>query len=361
MTSPEYSGPAIRPTNSARTGAAAPDRDPLGSEEMKMIRPTLDLDGFQRLLWTFAQHRIITVASRAGILRHLAEKPATAEDVARELGLDNLATGKVIRALAALGIVEADDERYRAVASLRPHFLPGEKNILPFLEHSHAMYERWGSTLEPWLRGEDWPVAERTPEEVRRFGAAMRAMGSQMARRVAGALDFEGAARMLDVGGGWGHFSRAFCDVQEGLQATVLDVPPVVEKAQADLGGSGYEDRIDFLPGDYLATDYGSDFDLVLFANVLHQETCDRAAEMVRRGAAALAPGGRVVVVDFAIDDLQREHLLGALFAINMRSFGDTWTEPTIRGWIEAAGLADFDRTDLGPDRWIITGRKPKS
>jgi 2-polyprenyl-3-methyl-5-hydroxy-6-metoxy-1,4-benzoquinol methylase len=302
---------------------------------MKMAATPLDLDGFQRLLWTFAEHRIITVAARTGILGQLAEHHTLTDDVARELGLDPLATGKMIRALAALGIVEADGDRYRVSEALRPFFRSGDDNLLPFLEHSHSMYERWGSTLEPWLRGDEWPVAERTPEEIRRFGAAMRAMGSQMARRVAAILDFEGAERLLDVGGGWGHFAKAFCKAKTDLRATVLDIPEVAERATADLQGTELEHRIDFLAGDYLSTNYGTDFDLVLFANVLHQETDDRAAEMIRRGAAALAPGGRVMVVDFAIDDRQRKHLLGALFAINMRSFGDTWPEPTIRGWLE--------------------------
>jgi len=318
----------------------------------------MNLDEFQRLLWGFAGHRVITVAGRTGILRLLAESDCTTDEIASRLDLDALAAGKVVRALTALGVAEADGERYCAAASLREHFLPGDRDVVPFLEHSHAMYERWGETLEPWLRGEDWPVAERTPEEVQRFGAAMRAMGAQMARRVAGALDLEGVDRMLDVGGGWGQFAQALCRVKPGLQATVLDRPEVVERASEELSGTEFEERIEFLPGDYLATDYGSGYDLVLLANVLHQETADRAGEMVRRGAAALAPGGRLTVVDFAIGDEGRQHLLGALFSINMRSFGDTWTEPAIRGWMEAAGLAEVERTNLGTDRWIISGRK---
>jgi hypothetical protein len=324
-----------------------------------MSHPEMNLDQFQRLLWGFASHRVITVAGRTGILRLLAEKNLSTEEIASELELDELATAKVVRALTALGIAEAEGDRYRAASGIREHFLPGDRDVVPFLEHSHAMYERWGATLEPWLRGEDWPVAERTPEEVRRFGAAMRAMGAQNARRLADVLDLEGVRRMLDVGGGWGHFAQALCRANPGLQATVLDRAEVVERARSELSGTEFEDSICFLPGDYLASDYGSGYDLVLFANVLHQETADRAAEMMRLGAAALVPGGRVTVVDFAIDDERRQHLLGTLFAINMRSFGDTWNEPTIRQWMEAAGLRETERSALGPDRWIISGRKP--
>jgi hypothetical protein len=70
-----------------------------------------------------------------------------------------------------------------------------------------------------------------------------------------------------------------------------------------------------------------------------------------------LAPGGRVAVVDFRIDEHRREHVMGCLFAINMRSFGDTHTEPDIRGWLEGAGLGTVDRIDLDGDRWLIVGR----
>jgi predicted O-methyltransferase YrrM len=325
-----------------------------------MPNQKMNLDEFQRLLWSFAGHRVITVAGRTGILRLLAEKDCTTDEMASELDLDTLATGKVVRALSALGIATADGERYRAAAGLREHFLPGDRDVVPFLEHSHAMYERWGATLEPWLCGHDWPVAERTPEETRRFGAAMRAMGGQTARRVAEAMDLEGVDRMLDVGGGWGHFAQAMCRARPQLRATVLDRPEVVERAQIELAESEFSESIQFLPGDYLQTDYGAGYDLVLIANVLHQETASRASELVRRGARALAPNGRVTVVDFAIDDERREHLLGTLFAINMRSFGDTWTEPDIQRWMEVSGLVDIERTDVGPDRWIISGRKPE-
>ena len=187
----------------------------------------------------------------------------------------------------------------------------------------------------------------------------MRAIGGRIARRVADHLDIGDARRMLDLGGGFGQYSVALCTLHPGLHATVLDVPEVVEVARRELTGSGFEDRIDFLGGDYHSTEVGGGYDLVLLANILHQEPAPQAAALVRRAAEALGPGGRVAVVDFQIDDEQREHPFGTLFAINMRSFGDTHTEPTIRSWMEAAGLGAITRNDLDPDRWLIVGRRP--
>ena len=82
----------------------------------------LDLDGLQRQLWSFAGQRVITVAGRAGILDSLADQPATPDKIANDLDLDPFATGKVIRALTALGLVEPSGDAYRLTAGLRPYF-----------------------------------------------------------------------------------------------------------------------------------------------------------------------------------------------------------------------------------------------
>lgn len=317
----------------------------------------MSLDDLQHLLWEFARHRIVTVAARTGVLTRLAECAATPSDVARELALDGAATDKLMRALTAIGLLTADGEMYRVVDSLAPLLRSGPNEITPFIEHSHMLYDAWGESLEPWLRGEPWGTRARDPEQTRRFGAAMRAVGSQIAARVARHLEVGDARRMLDLGGGFGQYSAALCAPNDGLRATVLDTPEVVRLARDELDPD-LEGRIDFVGGDYHATELGGGFDLVLLANILHQETAPRAAALIRRAVDELALGGRLAVVDFQIDDAQRQHPFGTLFAINMRSFGDTHSEPAIRSWMEEAGLADITRTDIDPDRWLILGRR---
>jgi 3-hydroxy-5-methyl-1-naphthoate 3-O-methyltransferase len=318
----------------------------------------LDLDELQRLLWGFAGQRVITVAARVGILHSLTDKHATADEVATELDLEPMATGKVIRALSAQGLVEVEGDAYRLAEPLRRFFGGDAGDYGPYLDHLHGMYESWGENLEPWLRGESWKTTPRTPEATAQFGAAMQAVSARIARQVAETLDLEGVDTMLDVGGGWGQYSKAFRTVRPEIKATILDTPQVAESAPESTIRTEHEDRMSWLGGDYLTTDYGSDYDLVLLSNILHQEQAPEAAEIIRRAAAALAPGGRVVVVDFAIDDAKREHPLGTLFAINMRSFGDTYSEPELRGWMEDAGLENVTTTFIGPDRWIISGTR---
>jgi SAM-dependent methyltransferase len=316
------------------------------------------VERLRAIQWHFASHRILTVASRTGILHRLAEAPASVDRIAADLGLDPLATGKMVRALSAMGLVQATGDTYTFEPDLVRLFQPGFRDYGPMLEHSHELYERWGATLEQWVRTGSMPPRERTPEGVRDFAEAMWASANILGPDVAAALDLAGVRQALDLGGGTGRLAVALCRVAPDLRVTVLDQPDVVALGPDAVASTGVGDRIAFVPGDYLSGDLGSGFDLVLLSNVLHQERAEAAAAMVRRAAATLVPGGRLAIVDFTIDDHQRQVESGCLFAVNMRSFGDTWPEPVLRRWMRDAGLIEVTRADLGPTRWLMEGRR---
>ncbi len=319
-------------------------------------RPLTD-DDLQELLWSFAAHRVLTAAGRTGMLEALAVSALPADALARRLGLDPLATAKVARALEALGLVEPQGDGWRVTPALREAFTPGEASLVPFFDHSHDLYVRWGESLEGWMRGETWPTRRRDPDGARRFGAAMRAMATRFAGPVVRSLDVGPVRRLLDVGGGTGALARACCEANPALEAVVFDTEETARLGAAETEGTPVAGRVSFAGGDYMTSDLGDGFDLVLLASVAHQESPERAAALVRRCAGALAPGGRLAVIDFSIGPGVGP--LGALFAVNMRSFGDTHDEQAIRGWLLAAGLENPSRLDPSPHRWIIQARRP--
>lgn len=318
----------------------------------------MTVEELQRLLWSFGAARIVTVAARTGLLGLLAARAATADEAAAELGLDPLATGKVLRALCAHGLVVGEGPLYRVVPSLAEHLGTGDESLLPFVAHAHFLYDGWGSGLEPWLRGEGWSLRASSRDPAA-FGAAMRAAGTQTAHKLVDHLDLTGVRRIVDVGGGFGHVARVLCDAAPGATATIVDRPDTAALGREQVAGTPDERRLTFAGQSYLEPYPGGPYDLALLANVLHQELAEQAAQLVRLAAESLAPGGRVAIVDFAIDDAQRDHRMGTLFAINMRDFGDTWPEPTIHGWLRDAGLVDAQTVLLDSDRWLITGRRP--
>ncbi len=318
----------------------------------------LDVKGLQNLLWHFARHRTVTTAAKCGILSRLAQEPGTVAAISTDLDLAPQSCDKVVRALVALGVLEYDEPIFRLPPDLEPLFNQGPDDLAPFLEHSHRMYENWGENLETWLRTGTWPRRERQSKEVQNFGKAMRGVGVRTAKTVVDHIDLEGVRSMLDIGGSLGHWAQAVCEKAPGVSATVFDIEETAAAGRELYRGTEFEGRISFSGGDYLSDDLGHGFDLILIANVLHQELAEQASELIRRATDALAPGGRLCVVDFRIDSDRCGPELGTLFAIHMRDFGDTWTEADIGSWMTDAGLSSIERTDVGPTRWIITGHK---
>lgn len=320
----------------------------------------MNVEDLYDLLWDFARHRVVTVAARTGLIERLAEGEGTASGLAAELQLDPLASGKILNALCALGLADVHGDRFRLASELQKYFLPGDGNLRPFLEHSHGLYERWGASLEEWVRTgrhERHERGRRSSEQLEFFGRAMRASASLIAPQVVEALDgLAGMSRALDIGGGMGGYATVFCRAQPSLQVKVIDIPEVAELGREWVAATDFAGRIDFVGGDYHDVDFGEGHDLVLLANVLHIEQPAGAAGLIRRAARALAPGGRLAVVDFAVDDEKNKSVLGTLFAINMRSFGDTHAESAIRGWMQEAGLGGVRTIDLPPAHWLLEG-----
>lgn len=317
-----------------------------------------NLEDFQASLWSFASHRVLTSASRTGLLGALSGRSLTPEAAAAELNLDPVAVAKMLRALADLGVLERNPTGQFTLSQIVTSAFDNGQSLAPFLDHSHHLYDSWGESLETWLRGGTWTSLPRDSEGIRRFSDAMRSMAKAVAPQVALALDLRSTKKAIDFGGGTGEYARALCRANQELSVTVVDTPAVAAFGAAELEDE-LSERIEFLGGDYMEADCGGCYDLALIINVLHQENEDRAERLIGRAAKTLKPGGRLAIVDFALaEDGGSE--IGALFALNMRGFGDTYSAEQIRRWMYAAGLIHVQKTNMGQHRMLVVGHRSR-
>jgi predicted O-methyltransferase YrrM len=208
------------------------------------------------------------------------------------------------------------------------------------------------------------PIDDRGDAWLEAFIAAMHARATGQAPKVAAAVGLSGVSRVLDVGGGSGVFAMAFARAQEGLEATVFDLPNVVPLTRGYVKEAGLGNRVDVVTGDYLRDDLGSGFDLVFLSAIVHSNSERENALLIGKCAKALSPGGRVVVQDFIMEEDRTRPSSGAMFALNMlvaTATGDTFTEGEVRGWMEEAGLGEVRRKDTEFGTTLMTGRKPRA
>jgi cyclopropane fatty-acyl-phospholipid synthase-like methyltransferase len=168
-------------------------------------------------------------------------------------------------------------------------------------------------------------------------------------------------SRVLDVGGGSGAYAMAFARARRGITAVVFDLPGVVPLTRGYIQEEGLSAAVETQAGDYLKDSIGGGYDIVFMSAVIHSNSAEENKALFRKAAAALEPGGRLVVQDFLIDEDRSGPLQPALFALNMlvgTPSGDTYTESEVRGWMIEAGLRDISRLDTPIATNLVIGRK---
>jgi SAM-dependent methyltransferase len=181
----------------------------------------------------------------------------------------------------------------------------GSHSIANLLRLEGAFYQRWGR-LDQAVRSGSRPAENRAqeddPEWVRRFTLAVLDRARQSAPAVAEAIDVtlppvgSRTIRLIDVGGGHGAYSLAVAERRPDVEATVFDLPAVIEVTREIISASNVSDRVRAIAGDYHEDRLGNDFDIVLLFGVLHGETPERAPLLIQSIHDVLKPGGLLLI-----------------------------------------------------------------
>nr|MBA3455382.1 class I SAM-dependent methyltransferase [Deltaproteobacteria bacterium] len=107
-------------------------------------------------------------------------------------------------------------------------------------------------------------------------------------------------ARLLDVGGNTGKWALHCLTKDPDVEVTVLDHPGQLDRVQQNAAAAGVASRLKTVPLNLLDHDraFPTGFDVVWMSQFLD---CFGEADIVRlleRGRAALAPGGRLCVME---------------------------------------------------------------
>ena len=319
------------------------------------------------MAWAFRRSRVVLTAFELGVFGAVAAVggPAQSGEVARSCGADPRAIDRLLNALCALGLMEKRDGRFVNTPFGEKFLVPGRPGYMSGLGHQVNLWESWSTLTEAVRAGgqvQDKPARREEVEGRRAFIAAMHQRAMKIAPGVVAKIDLSGVRRILDVGGGSGVYSMAFVRAGAGLSATVLDLPQVTPLAREYIVAAGLSDRVTAQDADYHQGPFGTGYDLAFLSAILHSNSPQQNQALLARAAAALNPGGRVVVQEFIMDEDRVTPVWGALFALNMlvnTAAGDTFTQAEIGGWLEAAGLVDVRRVDVDEYTALMTARKP--
>jgi 16S rRNA G1207 methylase RsmC len=149
--------------------------------------------------------------------------------------------------------------------------------------------------------------------------------------------------RVLDIAASHGQYGIAFGRHFPDCHVTGLDWEAVVAVARQNAATAGLAARYATICGSAFEVDWGSGYDLVLLPNFLHHFDTAGCTAILRRAHAALAPGGRVAIVEWVLNDDRVSPPVPALYTMTMlftTPAGNTYTAVELAAMLADAGFA---------------------
>jgi len=291
----------------------------------------------------------------------LGDRSMGAEAVAETIGGDPRATGTLLHALAAMGLIVKRGETFSNTPESRTFLVRGAPEYVGFIIlHHHHLVPAWSRLPDAVKGGKPVRKKRRGKREIESFLMGMFNQAMAIAPNLASEIDLSDRQHLLDLGGGPGTYAIHFCLANPALEATVFDLATTRPFALKTIARFGLKGRIRFRAGDCLKDDLGGPYDAAWLSHLLHSLGPDQCREVIKRAVSVLTPGGVIFVHDFILKNTLDAPLFPALFSLNMlvnTEAGRAYSERDIREMLSEAGCKDIKRLPFtGPaDSGIIT------
>ena len=257
--------------------------------------------------------KLVAAAVALGIPERLVDGAKSADELARDAGMNADALRRVLRALAAQGALrEEADGRFSAtdVTPLLRRGVPGALgDMVVMLDHEgyraweelpHAL--RTGEAGFPRAHGmSHWERLRDDPEGAELFNRAMVSLTTRIAEAVARAYDFSRARLVADIGGGNGALLIGVLRAHPHLRGVLVDLETGLRRAGETLAAAGVADRCELRVGDFFVEVPRAD--VYLLKSILHDWPDADAARILATCRRSMGADARLLAVERRLPD----------------------------------------------------------
>ena len=311
----------------------------------------------------------LLAAMQIDLFTPLGDGPLTEKELAGRLLSSERGIGILVPAMCALELLQREGDKIALTPFAAKHLVKGKPGYLGYILRHHAsLMPRWsqlGMAVRTGMPTGSRPQFDDADRED--FLKGMTNQASVTASLAMGAVSFAEAHRLLDLGGGPGHYAIEFCRANPQLTAVVYDLPGTTPIAEEAITNSGLQDRIAFVAGDFLTDPVPGGFDIVWGSQILHSFDENGCQTLINRAMNSLQPGGRLLLQDFYLNDAHNGPLFPTLFGLNMlvgTQGGRTYSQDEIAAMMRQAGAASISAiSNLNPNEGlgIVIGVKGQS
>jgi predicted metal-binding protein/ubiquinone/menaquinone biosynthesis C-methylase UbiE len=313
---------------------------------------------FSEVLFTAVEMDLFSLVGTEG---------TTVEELSRALDAKPHGVGRILQALAEMGLFTNEGRRYFNTKLSSDYLLKGKdlyqgdsilwrKQLRSGWQGLKKCIQEGGRVDYP---GHDVP-SEKT-DRIRKYIRAMDRIAKTKANEIV--RFFEGRSKtgeILDVGAGSGAVATAFLKRFPLAKAVFIDLPDVLDETRDLLSGQGLDDRLQYCPANILEPwpVKNRSFDLVILSNILHAYSENELPHILQSAADCLGKDGILLIHDFF-----REHCpeKAALSDLNMfiNTFnGRVFSAKDVREQLLRLGLFCTDLAPLTTDTAVLFASK---
>ena len=333
---------------------------------MPDVSPELFLNTLQGHFRTSA----IKAAVELDVFSAIAEGAEDAASIGKRTGAAERGIQALADYLTVMGFLEKVDGRYKLTPSSAafldrrsPAFLGDMHRFLAAPEivrltlSDPAAFVRNGGSVGLANTAPNDPVWV----DFARYMAPMQRLVAQaMAARLANLKPAPG--RVLDIAAGHGLFGIALARQFPTAEVTALDWENVVALARENAAAAGLGSRFNTLHGSAFDVAFGGPYDIVLVPNFLHHFDEAACVGLLAKARAALAPGGRVAIVEFVPNEDRVSPPMPAMFAYIMLSStpaGTSFPPSVLKRMLNKAGFREPEFAPLSPTPQTLVVAEP--
>lgn len=306
----------------------------------------------------FVYSQVLYACVALGLLRRLLEQPQTPLSLAQALALPPERLERLLRAAAALDLVQARGGGRVGLGVLGAALL-GNPGVEAMIRHHGLLYadlaDPVGLVRAPapstrlggfWSYAGAADPAELARAQVAPYSGLMAESQQFIAELVLAAYPFARHRRLLDVGGGTGGFALAAATAVAHLAVDVFDLPGVAFQARDRFEAAGLGARGTVHAGNFLCDRLPRGADLVSLVRVVHDHDDDRVRALLAAVRRVLPADGVVLIAEPMAGTAGAGPMADGYFGMYLlamgsgraRSFGE------LRALLHAAGFTAVQR-----------------
>ena len=264
--------------------------------------------------------RCVYILAKLGIADLIKDGPRTADQLAAATGSHGPSLFRVLRALAAVGIITQDEQdRFGATPlsdTLRSD-IRGSLRAFAMTELGQEHYPAWGELLYSVQTGgvafdkafgePCWDFFRKHPENAQIFNDAMSGMTAQANEALHAAYSFDGSKKIMDVGGGHGGLITSILQKNPQMTGVLFDSPQVIEGAGAKIAAADIADRCELAGGDFFQS-VPSGADTIILKWIIHDWNDEQSVAILKNCHRALPDHGRLILVEAVVPETSEMH-----------------------------------------------------